>query len=37
MNIEKIENNINYYFKNKNLLETGLSHTSYANESNGSS
>ncbi len=37
MNIEKIENNINYYFKNKNLLETALTHTSYANENNVSS
>ena len=34
MDTEKIENNINYYFKNKNLLKTALTHTSYANENN---
>ena len=34
MNIEKIENNINYYFKDKKLLQTALTHVSYANENN---
>ena len=32
MNIEKIEKNIGYTFKNKELLKTALTHTSYANE-----
>ena len=31
MNYEKIEENIGYIFKNKNLLKTALTHTSYAN------
>ena len=34
MNIEKIEENIGYIFKNKDLLQTALTHTSYANENN---
>ena len=34
MNTEKIEKSINYHFKNKELLETALTHTSYANENN---
>ena len=34
MNTEKIEKSINYHFKNKGLLETALTHTSYANEQN---
>ncbi len=34
MNTEKIEKSINYHFKNKGLLETALTHTSYANENN---
>ena len=32
MNIEKIEQNIGYTFKNKDLLKTALTHTSYAHE-----
>lgn len=32
MNIEKIEQNIGYTFKNKDLLRTALTHTSYAHE-----
>ena len=32
MNIEKLEKNIGYTFKNKDLLKTALTHTSYANE-----
>ena len=30
--MEEIENNIGYTFKNKELLERALTHTSYANE-----
>ena len=32
MNIEELEKNIGYTFKNKKLLETALTHTSYAYE-----
>lgn len=32
MNIEQFEKNINYTFKDKELLETALTHTSYAHE-----
>ena len=32
MNIEKIEQNIGYTFKNKDLLKTALTHTSYAHD-----
>ena len=32
MNIEKLEENIRYTFKNKQLLKTALTHTSYAYE-----
>ncbi len=32
MNLEEFEKNINYKFKNKELLKTALTHTSYANE-----
>lgn len=32
MNIEKLEEDIGYTFKNKNLIETALTHTSYAYE-----
>lgn len=32
MNIEKLEENIGYIFKNKQLLKTALTHTSYAYE-----
>ena len=28
----ELEKSINYYFKNKNLLETALTHKSYAND-----
>ena len=34
MDIEEIEKSINYKFKNIKLLETALTHTSYANENN---
>lgn len=34
MNIEEIEKNIDYVFKDKRLIETALTHTSYANEKN---
>ena len=34
MNLEIIEKNIEYNFKNKNLLKTALTHTSYAYEHN---
>ena len=34
MNLENLEKSINYIFKNKNLLQTALTHTSYANENN---
>lgn len=34
MNLEKLEKNIGYQFKNKELLQTALTHTSYANEKN---
>lgn len=34
MDTEKIEKSINYHFKNKELLESALTHTSYANENN---
>ena len=32
MNLSEFEANIGYEFKNKNLLKTALTHTSYANE-----
>lgn len=32
MNLEDLEQNIGYTFKNKELLKTALTHTSYANE-----
>ena len=32
MNIEELEQNIGYKFKNKELLKTALTHTSYAHE-----
>ena len=32
MNLEEFEKNIGYSFKNKNLLKTALTHTSYAND-----
>ena len=32
MNLEKLENSIGYTFKNKQLLENALTHTSYAYE-----
>ena len=32
MNIEKFEQNIGYKFKNKKLVQTALTHKSYANE-----
>ena len=32
MNLEKLENEIKYTFKNKELLKKALTHTSYANE-----
>ena len=32
MNIEKLEENIGYTFKNKNLIKNALTHTSYAYE-----
>ena len=32
MNLEKIEENIGYHFKNKDLLKNALTHTSYAYE-----
>ena len=32
--LEKFEKDIGYKFKNKSLLETALTHTSYANEQN---
>ena len=32
MNLENLEKSINYTFKNKKLLQTALTHTSYANE-----
>jgi ribonuclease-3 len=34
MNIERLEKNIGYSFKDKNLLKNALTHTSYANEHN---
>lgn len=34
MNIERLEKNIGYNFKDKNLLKNALTHTSYANEHN---
>ena len=34
MNLEDLEKNIDYTFNNKNLLQTALTHTSYANEKN---
>lgn len=34
MNIDKLEENIGYIFKNKQLLKTALTHTSYAYEHN---
>jgi len=37
MNIEEIEKSIGYNFKDKELLKTALTHTSYANENNISS
>lgn len=35
MNMEKLEEKIGYTFKNKDLLRTALTHTSYANERHG--
>ena len=32
MDIERLEQNIHYTFKNKELLKTALTHTSYAHE-----
>lgn len=32
--LEKLEKNIGYTFKNKDLLKQALRHTSYANERN---
>ena len=32
MKLDEFENNIRYSFKDKNLLKTALTHTSYANE-----
>ena len=32
MDIERLEQNIRYTFKNKELLKTALTHTSYAHE-----
>ena len=32
MNLEELEKNIGYVFKNKELLKQALRHTSYANE-----
>lgn len=32
MNIEEFEKNISYKFKNKSLLKTALTHTSYAHD-----
>lgn len=37
MNTEKLEESIKYKFNHKELLETALTHTSYANENNVSS
>ena len=34
MNLERLEENIGYIFKNKQLLIDALTHTSYANENN---
>ena len=34
MKLEELEKNIGYYFKNKELLKTALTHTSYAYENN---
>ena len=34
MNLERLEKNIKYKFKNKELLKTALTHTSYAHEHN---
>ena len=34
MNLKEIEDSIKYNFKNKKLLETALTHVSYANENN---
>ena len=34
MELEKLEKNIGYTFKNKELLKKALRHTSYANERN---
>lgn len=34
MNIEELEKEINYTFKNKEILKTAFTHTSYANEKN---
>ena len=33
--MEAFEKNLNYTFKNKELLETALTHSSYANEQRG--
>ena len=33
-NYKEIENNLDYTFKNKQLLENALTHTSYAYENN---
>lgn len=37
LNYNEIEKNINYVFKNKSLLETALTHTSYSNETGAQS
>jgi len=37
MNLEKLEQSIEYTFKNKELLKNALTHTSYANENNTNS
>lgn len=34
MELDKFEENIGYIFKNKQLLKTALTHTSYAYEKN---
>ena len=36
MKFEELQNKIGYTFKNEDLLETALTHSSYANENGGS-